>query len=179
MLPVLCVIPARYGAQRFPGKPLADLLGKPVIQWVWEAAKKIQGVDEVLVATDDDRIRRAVEGFGGAVAMTPASCPSGSDRIAAALAGRDCAAIVNVQGDEPLMRAGTVARALRALLEPHAQRGRVGGAGVDVETVDDDLLSEVVAEVASDVGQDSVHSVQLAPLRTRTLRVRAPSKLAR
>lgn len=117
MLPVLCVIPARYGAQRFPGKPLADLLGKPLIQWVWEAARKIQGVDEVLVATDDDRIRRAVEGFGGAVAMTPASCPSGSDRIAAALAGRDCAAIVNVQGDEPLMHAGTVARALRALLD--------------------------------------------------------------
>lgn len=65
MPPVICAIPARYGAQRFPGKPLANLLGKPVIQWVWEAARRIDGVDEILVATDDDRIRAAVERFGG------------------------------------------------------------------------------------------------------------------
>jgi len=117
MPPVFCVIPARYGAQRFPGKPLADLLGKPVIQWVWEAARTIRGVDEVIVATDDDRIRRAVESFGGTVAMTPPSCPSGSDRIAMALQDRPCSAIVNVQGDEPLIHAETVAGALQALLD--------------------------------------------------------------
>lgn len=117
MKPVLCVIPARYGAQRFPGKPLADLLGKPVIQWVWEAARTIVGVDEVLVATDDDRIRRAVEGFGGTAVMTPSSCASGSDRIAAALGERDSSAIINVQGDEPLIHGATVARALKALLD--------------------------------------------------------------
>jgi 3-deoxy-manno-octulosonate cytidylyltransferase (CMP-KDO synthetase) len=120
MPPIICVIPSRYGAQRFPGKPLADLLGKPMIQWVWETARKARRVDEVLVATDDERIREVVEGFGGTVAMTAASCPSGSDRIATALRGRECAAIVNLQGDEPMMHPETVTLAVEALLEnPH------------------------------------------------------------
>jgi len=117
MLPIFCVIPARYGAQRFPGKPLADLCGKPMVQWVWEAACRVPGVDEVLVATEDDRIRRAVEGFGGKAVMTPVSCPSGTDRIAAAIGHRPCRAVINIQGDEPLMHPETVARSLQALLE--------------------------------------------------------------
>lgn len=120
MLPIICVIPSRYGAQRFPGKPLANILGKPMIQWVWETARKARRVDEVLVATDDERIREVVEGFGGMVAMTAASCPSGSDRIATALRGRECTAIVNLQGDEPIMHPDTITQTVEALLEnPH------------------------------------------------------------
>ncbi len=117
MPPVYCVIPARYGAQRFPGKPLAYLLGKPLVQWVWEAALRIHGVDEVLVATDDVRIQRAVTEFGGRVVMTSPECPSGTDRVAAALEGRDFTAAINVQGDEPLMHPDTASRALQALLD--------------------------------------------------------------
>jgi 3-deoxy-manno-octulosonate cytidylyltransferase (CMP-KDO synthetase) len=113
---VVCVIPSRFPAQRFPGKPLALLLGKPMVQWVYEAAAGARGIDEVLVATDDDRIRAAVEGFGGSVIMTPPELPSGTDRIAFAMRGIDADIVVNVQGDEPGMSAATVQTALDALL---------------------------------------------------------------
>lgn len=114
---VVCVIPARFGAERLPGKPLVKLLGKPMIQWVYEAARRTPGIDEVLVATEDDRIAEAVAGFGGEAVMTPASCPSGTDRIQAALAGRRAEIVVNVQGDEPGMHPNTIGRALEALLD--------------------------------------------------------------
>ncbi|MBI5153615.1 3-deoxy-manno-octulosonate cytidylyltransferase [Candidatus Poribacteria bacterium] len=113
---IVCVIPARYGAQRLPGKPLAKLLGKPMVQWVAEAAGRVSGVHEVLVATDDDRIRAAVEAFGGTVVMTPAECPSGTDRIQHALRGREADIVINVQGDEPGMNAATIRSALDGLL---------------------------------------------------------------
>lgn len=98
------VIPARFGSTRFPGKVLANLHGKPLVQWVHERALA-SGADEVLVATDDDRVRRAVESFGGKVVMTSPDHPSGTDRIneALALAGSTAEVIVNVQGDEPML----------------------------------------------------------------------------
>ena len=82
----LAVLPSRYQASRFPGKPLALIAGRPMIQWAWEAARDAPGVDAVLVATDDARIKAAVEGFGGRVAMTDPALPSGTDRVAAAVA---------------------------------------------------------------------------------------------
>jgi 3-deoxy-manno-octulosonate cytidylyltransferase (CMP-KDO synthetase) len=102
---ILGVIPARYASSRFPGKPLIDLKGKPMIQRVWEQASKAKSLDRVAVATDDLRIKRVVESFGGLALMTPASCPSGTDRIAAALKklGKKPSIVVNVQGDEPLL----------------------------------------------------------------------------
>ena len=104
----VCVIPARYGSTRFPGKPLADLCGKPLIQWVYERPQQAREVDEVYVATDDDRIAEAVRGFGGKVVMTSPECPSGSDRIAEALAHIRAGIVVNVQGDEPFIDPGTI-----------------------------------------------------------------------
>lgn len=101
---VLGVIPARYGAQRFPGKPLALIAGKPLVQRVYEQARKANRLDAVVVATDDQRIADAVRKFGGDVAMTAPDCPSGTDRAAVVARQRDCDLIVNIQGDEPLMR---------------------------------------------------------------------------
>jgi 3-deoxy-manno-octulosonate cytidylyltransferase (CMP-KDO synthetase) len=98
------VIPARFGSTRFPGKVLADLHGKPLVQWVYERAAA-SGADEVLVATDDERVRRAVEAFGGTAVMTSPDHPSGTDRIHEALAraGSSAEVVVNVQGDEPML----------------------------------------------------------------------------
>src|SRR5262249_59516992 len=94
---VLAVIPSRYAAERFPGKPLAPIAGKPLVQWVWEAAKAARRVNRVLVATDSDRIAKAVRGFGGDVAMTSPRCPSGTDRVAQAAKTSKAGIIVNVQ----------------------------------------------------------------------------------
>src|SRR5438067_2570292 len=79
---VLAVIPSRWAAQRFPGKPLALIAGKPLVQWVWEAAKAARRVDRVVVATDSEKIAQAVRSFGGESVMTSPRCPSGTDRVA-------------------------------------------------------------------------------------------------
>jgi 3-deoxy-manno-octulosonate cytidylyltransferase (CMP-KDO synthetase) len=99
------VIPARYGSTRLPGKPLLALAGRPMIQWVHERARR-SGAQEIIVATDDERIARVARDFGATVCMTASSHASGTDRIAevarrAGWAGRDV--VVNVQGDEPLL----------------------------------------------------------------------------
>jgi 3-deoxy-manno-octulosonate cytidylyltransferase (CMP-KDO synthetase) len=98
------IIPSRFGSSRFPGKPLAILAGKPLVAWVVEAVKKAKSLDEVLVATDDERIVAAVESNGGRAVMTPSELPSGTDRIACAAGDfADDDILVNIQGDEPLI----------------------------------------------------------------------------
>ncbi len=99
------VIPARYQSTRLPGKPLADIAGKPMVQWVYEQALQ-SGAERVIVATDDPRVEQAVHDFGGLVCMTSAEHQSGTERLAevVALMGiEDDHIIVNVQGDEPLI----------------------------------------------------------------------------
>ena len=101
---ILAVIPARYASTRLPGKPLVPLAGKPMIERVWERVRRAASVSSVVVATDDDRIRRAVEAFGGQAAMTRADHRSGTERVAeVAAAHGDAQILVNVQGDEPLI----------------------------------------------------------------------------
>ena len=100
----LGIIPSRYGSSRFPGKPLHLLCGKPLVAWVVEAVKKANTLDDVIVATDDDRIVAAVEAHGGRAVMTPSELPSGTDRIACAAGDfADDDILVNIQGDEPLI----------------------------------------------------------------------------
>ena len=101
---VAIVIPARYASSRLPGKPLLQATGKYLIQHVYERACEAKAASEVIVATDDDRIRAAVAGFGGRAVMTRADHPSGTDRVAEVAAGLTADVIVNLQGDEPLMR---------------------------------------------------------------------------
>lgn len=98
------IIPARYGSSRLEGKPLIKVLDKPIIQWVWEKAKKCTNADMVIVATDDERIYEAVKAFGGDVEMTSTEHKSGSDRIAEVASRHpEIDIIVNLQGDEPLI----------------------------------------------------------------------------
>ena len=97
------VIPARYGSTRLPGKALVSLCGKPLIQWVYERARLTTQLRTLIVATDDDRIRAAVESFGGQVVMTRADHPSGTDRIAEAVEQVAGDVVINIQGDEPLI----------------------------------------------------------------------------
>ena len=99
----LGVIPARYAAQRFPGKPLALIAGKPLVQRVYEQARQAKRLARVVVATDDTRIADAVKKFGGEVVMTSPACPSGTDRAAEVARQIDCDQIVNIQGDEPFI----------------------------------------------------------------------------
>jgi 3-deoxy-manno-octulosonate cytidylyltransferase (CMP-KDO synthetase) len=100
---VVVIIPARYNATRFPGKPLAKLKGKPIIQHVYENASRASLADTVMVATDDRRIFDTVTDFGGSAVMTIGSHESGTDRIAEAAAEIDCEYVINVQGDEPFI----------------------------------------------------------------------------
>lgn len=100
---VIGVIPARYGSKRFPGKPLALIAGKPMIQHVYERACLASSLSDVVVATDDSRIVRVVEGFGGRAIMTSADHMSGTDRVAEVAGQIEAAYYVNIQGDEPLV----------------------------------------------------------------------------
>ncbi|MBL0313159.1 MAG: 3-deoxy-manno-octulosonate cytidylyltransferase [Holophagaceae bacterium] len=109
----LAVLPSRFQASRFPGKPLAMIAGKPMIQWVFEAASRASGVTQVVVATDDERIASTVRGFGGEAVMTDAALPSGTDRTAAALGALEASGevfdcVLNIQGDEPAMHPDTI-----------------------------------------------------------------------
>jgi len=99
------IIPARFASTRFPGKPLADIGGKPMIQRVYEQARKSKSLSRVIVATDDNRIEACVLSFGGEVCMTSPQHPSGTDRCeeVVQILGLTCDAIVNIQGDEPFI----------------------------------------------------------------------------
>jgi len=114
---VCAIIPARYASTRFPGKPLADICGKPMIQHVYERTLQADSVNRVIVATDDKRIQSAVVAFGGEVAMTRADHPSGTDRLAEVAGALDVELIVNVQGDEPLIDPAMIDQAVRPLQE--------------------------------------------------------------
>ncbi len=160
------IIPARYGSTRFQGKALADIHGRPMIQHVYEAASKSQTLSSVVVATDDERIQLAVEGFGGEVVMTRADHPSGTDRVAEAAAARDVDLVVNIQGDEPLIDPRMIDECVRAIEE---------NVGVGLSTVKkrvrEDVFQDpgVVKVVCDPRGRALYFSRSLVPYpRTRT-----------
>ncbi len=113
----IAVIPARYQSTRLAGKPLVDIGGKPMIQHVYENVIRSPEVTEAIVATDDERIREAVEGFGGSVRMTSKDHPTGTDRIAEVARSTDASIIVNVQGDEPFITPRMISEALGPLID--------------------------------------------------------------
>lgn len=110
------IIPARMASTRFPGKPLADICGKPMIQWVYERACQARGISLVVVATCDPEIADVVRKFGGEVVMTSSNCRSGTDRVAEAAANLDCDIVVNVQGDEPFIERSHIESAIKPLI---------------------------------------------------------------
>ncbi len=112
---VVALIPARYGSTRFPGKPLALLRGKPMIQHVYEQTRLVRGLARVIVATDDDRIANVIQRIGGEIAMTRTDHPTGTDRLAEVAQRLDADIIVNVQGDLPFFPPAMVEDAVAAL----------------------------------------------------------------
>jgi 3-deoxy-manno-octulosonate cytidylyltransferase (CMP-KDO synthetase) len=109
------IIPSRYASTRFPGKPLASILGVPMIQRVWERAREAKQLREVIVATDDERIAECCASFGAPVVMTSDQHPTGTDRLAEAARELDDEIIVNIQGDEPLIASFVIDAAVDAI----------------------------------------------------------------
>ncbi len=123
---IIAIIPARFGSTRFPGKSLALIRDKPMIQWVYERTKRSRLVTRVIVATDDERILNAVSAFGGDAVMTSADHPTGTDRIAEVVQSLDCEIVVNVQGDEPLIHPDMIDEAVAPLVrDPSIPMGTV------------------------------------------------------
>ena len=164
---VLGVIPARYRSSRFEGKPLADILGKPMVQHVWERACAAGCLDELIVATDDERIRDAVIAFGGRAVMTSTGHRSGTDRAAEAAGATAADVIVNIQGDEPMIEPAMIAEVVRPFRE---------GSGACVVTLkkevfhDSEFVDPGVVKVVTDpAGWALYFSRSLIPYpRTRT-----------
>jgi 3-deoxy-manno-octulosonate cytidylyltransferase (CMP-KDO synthetase) len=147
------VIPARYSSTRLPGKALLFIVGKPLIVWVAERAAAASSVSKVIVATDDERIRSAVASAGFEAMMTRADHKSGTDRVAEVAGKLDAEIIVNVQGDEPLIAAGTIDRAVSALVED----GTAQMATTSEEISDaGDVLNPSVVKIAVDDSGNAV-----------------------
>ncbi len=145
---VIGVIPSRYAAQRFPGKPLALIAGKPLVQWVYEGCRSAQLLDDVIVATDDRRIQAGVESFGGKVVMTAADHPSGTDRVAEVAEKLSCDVVINIQGDEPLIRALMIDSLVRAMLdEPDMSVGTLARKISHADELDNPNVVKVVTDL--------------------------------
>lgn len=114
---VIGIIPARYSSTRFEGKVLADIMGKPMLQHVWERAKQAPTLEDLIIACDDERIAEAAEGFGAKVVMTAKGHASGTDRICEVVSFLDVKIIINIQGDEPLIHPVMIDTVARSLLE--------------------------------------------------------------
>ena len=142
----MAIIPARYASTRFPGKPLAILGGKTVIQRVYEQVFSV--LDEVYVATDDERIFQAVEGFGGRAVMTRADHKSGTDRIeeAAEKIGSAADVIINVQGDEPFIQPSQIETLMHLFDAPETQIGTLGKPFESLEAVDNPNSPKIVTD---------------------------------
>lgn len=129
------IIPARYGSTRFPGKMLASLCGKSVIEHVWQNAKASK-LEQIIIATDDERIMQVCRGFGAKCVMTPPECPSGTDRIALVCKDIETDFVVNIQGDEPFITAEAINKALQALeSDPDAVVGTLVHQCTEAETI--------------------------------------------
>jgi len=141
------IIPARYASTRFPGKPLAMLGGKPVIQRVYEQVVSVLG--EAYVATDDERIRQAVEGLGGIAVMTRTDHKSGTDRIeeAATLIGTTADVIINVQGDEPFIQRSQLETVKNLFDDPQVQIGTLGKPFETMEAVENPNSPKIITDL--------------------------------
>ena len=144
---ITAIIPARFASVRFPGKVLADILGKPMVQHVYERTAKAAMVSEVIVATDDERVAAAVRAFGGRVEMTDKGHETGTDRLAEVAARLDSDIILNVQGDEPLIEPAMIDEAIKPLVEDSSVL--MGTLKSRIKTLHD-FLSPNVVKVVTD-----------------------------
>lgn len=151
---VVAIIPARLASTRLPGKPLCDILGRPMIQHVWERVRRARHVQAVLVATDDPGIAAVVRGFGGQAALTSPAHRSGTDRLAEAAAHVSADVVVNVQGDEPLLDPEALDAAVEALLaDPAVEIATLSAPLLEVE----EMLAPSVVKVVTDARGDALY----------------------
>lgn len=166
------VIPARMSSQRFPGKPLVDLCGKPMIQWVYERAVASAVANDVVVATPDDDILDACESRGIPAIRTRADHPSGTDRIAETIAHLDCDAVINVQGDEPLIRPETI----RACAEPFANHPEAAMTSVYSWCTEEEVDNPAVVKVVTDQQNRALYFSRYSIPFPRQARTQPPKK---
>ena len=153
---VIVIIPARYGSTRFPGKPLARIMGKPMIQWVYENVKKVEMISTIYVATDDQRIYDTVQRFGGKVMMTLPEHSCGSDRIAECLQRlniSDDTIVLNIQGDEPLICKEMIEELIRCFDDSKVYMGTLK----KLITDDDELVNPNIVKVITDRNDDAIY----------------------
>jgi 3-deoxy-manno-octulosonate cytidylyltransferase (CMP-KDO synthetase) len=144
---VIGIIPARYSSTRFEGKVLAEIAGKPMIQHVWEKAKQARALDDLIIASDDDRVTDAARAFGAKVVTTSKGHASGTDRICEVINALDVKVIVNIQGDEPLIHPTMIDSVARALLENSSiSMATVMKAIEDEEVINDPNVVKVVID---------------------------------
>ena len=140
------IIPARYGSTRFPGKPLASILGKPMIRWVYEGARRSKRLSRIIIATDDARIFDTAREFGADVVMTSPDHASGTDRAAEVAARLDASVIVNIQGDEPLLDGTMLDGLVAAFDDPELPMGSLMAKVPDVGLIGDENIVKVVVD---------------------------------
>lgn len=153
-LHIVAIIPARYDSTRFPGKPLAEIAGRPMIEHVYGRAATAPGVDAVIVATDDQRIVVAVERFGGMARMTSSAHRTGLDRIAEIAEDLECDIIVNVQGDEPLIEPRTIAEVVTPFASDPALQMSTLRRRIDDEA---DIHNPDVVKVVVDLADNALY----------------------
>lgn len=152
----IVLIPSRFGSSRFPGKPLALISGKPMIQWVYENVKKVNDIDDIYVATDDNRIFEAVVRFGGKALMTSSEHTCGTDRLAECvniLALKDEDIVLNIQGDEPLIRPEMVMDLISTFDDESVYMGTLKKRIEEEE----ERLNPNVVKVITDINGDAIY----------------------
>ena len=150
------VIPARYDSTRFPGKPLAKIAGKPMLQWVVEAAKQASSLGRLIVATDDQRIADLCNTIDVQVVMTDSQLPTGSDRVWQAVKDLDGEVIVNIQGDEPLLKAATIDQLLLSFTDSTVEMATLAR---DINA--QELINENTAKIVTNQAGDAIYFSRL------------------
>jgi 3-deoxy-manno-octulosonate cytidylyltransferase (CMP-KDO synthetase) len=153
-LAIVAIIPARFASSRLPGKPLSDIHGRTMIEWVYDRARAAATVARVVVATDDERIGRVVRGFGGEAVMTSPDHPTGTDRIAEAARTIAADVVVNVQGDEPMVDPAAIDAAARALLDDPSLP--MATLSLPLRTVEE-MMAPSVVKVVSDAWGNALY----------------------
>lgn len=146
---VIAVIPARYQSSRFPGKPLAKILGKPMIQWVYERVSKVEAINEVYVATDSQEIFDVVTNFGGNAILT-GECKCGTDRVYEAVRNIDADIVLNIQGDEPLIKSEMIESIIAEFSDPDVNMVTLKKKITNVNDVDKTNVVKVITDIHND-----------------------------
>ena len=167
MADITAVIPARYGATRFPGKALAVIQDKPMLHWVVAGVSQAKLIKNIIVATDDQRISNACEGLDVEVVMTDPDLASGSDRVFAACRGRDVDMVLNIQGDEPLITGELVDQMAQAMLDSEAWDVFTLGRRMNQESLESPNTAKIVCDQNGKALYFSRHPIPYSRVKTQ------------